>query len=115
MSKIKSYFINKTKTYFLTEITLKIYPLGVWLQNPKLHYQRNQKLGTNLIFNGYVYKREASFRNTTNWVCSKGNGKRLSENKCRARCITSEKEGALKLGKFEHNHGPIKLEYLETE
>ncbi|KAM7363401.1 modifier of mdg4 isoform 11-T11 [Cochliomyia hominivorax] len=80
-------------------------PIGVWLENETYHYMRNQKQGLNLIFRGYMYKKEASFRSTINWICSSGNGKRVSENKCTARCIT-KLEGGLKLGKNPHNHPP---------
>ncbi|XP_058981481.1 modifier of mdg4 isoform X14 [Musca domestica] len=80
-------------------------PVGVWLDNEVYHYIRNQKQGLNLIFRGYMYKKEASFRSTINWICSNGNGKRVSENKCTARCITKV-EGGLKLGKNPHNHPP---------
>ncbi|XP_013102006.1 modifier of mdg4 isoform X11 [Stomoxys calcitrans] len=80
-------------------------PTGVWLENEVYHYMRNQKQGLNLIFRGYMYKKEASFRSTINWICSNGNGKRVSENKCTARCITKV-EGGLKLGKNPHNHPP---------
>ncbi|XP_055850834.1 uncharacterized protein LOC129915359 [Episyrphus balteatus] len=66
-------------------------------------FLRNQKNGYNLLFDGYMYKKEASFRSTINWICSDGNGKRLSENKCLARCITKW-EGGIKLGKNLHNH-----------
>lgn len=81
------------------------FPTGVWLEDQKMFFLRNQKQGYNLIFHGYMYKKEASFRSTINWICSSGNGKRVSENKCTARCITNS-EGALKLGKNQHNHPP---------
>ncbi|XP_030374919.1 modifier of mdg4-like isoform X11 [Scaptodrosophila lebanonensis] len=80
-------------------------PVGVWLNGCKYFYMRNQKQGYNLIFNGYMYKKEASFRATVNWICSDGNGKRLSENKCSARAITKI-DGGIKLGKNLHNHVP---------
>uniref|UniRef100_A0A1A9VHY4 FLYWCH-type domain-containing protein n=1 Tax=Glossina austeni TaxID=7395 RepID=A0A1A9VHY4_GLOAU len=81
------------------------FPIGVWLENPTLYFMLNQKQGYNLIFHGYMYKKEASFRSTVNWICSNGNGKRASDNKCTARCIT-KMEGSLKLGKNPHNHPP---------
>ncbi|EDV94594.1 GH18773 [Drosophila grimshawi] len=68
-------------------------------------FVRNQKQGYNLIFNGYMYKKEASFRATINWICSDGNGKRINENKCSARAITKF-DGGIKLGKNAHNHPP---------
>uniref|UniRef100_A0A1A9ZT79 FLYWCH-type domain-containing protein n=1 Tax=Glossina pallidipes TaxID=7398 RepID=A0A1A9ZT79_GLOPL len=74
------------------------FPIGVWLENPTLYFMLNQKQGYNLIFHGYMYKKEASFRSTVNWICSNGNGKRASDNKCTARCIT-KMEGSLKLVK----------------
>ncbi|XP_020715788.1 modifier of mdg4 isoform X2 [Ceratitis capitata] len=72
------------------------FPLGVWLENQQVFYMRNQKQGYNLIFNGYMYKKEASFRSTINWICSRGNGRRVSDNKCTARCIT-KLDGSIKL------------------
>lgn len=81
------------------------FPIGVWLEDQPIHFILNQKQGFNLIFHGYMYKREASYKTTVNWICSSGNGKRASENKCAARCITKLK-GALKLGKNPHNHPP---------
>ncbi|XP_011198631.2 modifier of mdg4 isoform X10 [Bactrocera dorsalis] len=81
------------------------FPLGVWLENQEVLYMRNQKQGYNLIFNGFMYKKEASFRSTINWICSRGNGRRVSDNKCTARCITKW-DGSIKLGKHPHNHPP---------
>ncbi|KAH8278536.1 hypothetical protein KR018_004719, partial [Drosophila ironensis] len=78
---------------------------GIWLEKIEYFFLRNQKQGFNLIFNGYMYKKEASFRATVNWICSDGNGKRLNENKCSARAITKF-EGGIKLGKNPHNHPP---------
>ncbi|XP_075153031.1 modifier of mdg4-like isoform X11 [Haematobia irritans] len=99
MSSSQHILKQKTELYFLD------LPCGVWLDNEIYHYMRNQKQGLNLIFRGYMYKKEASFRSTINWICSNGNGKRVSENKCTARCITKI-EGGLKLGKNPHNHPP---------
>ncbi|KAH8346202.1 hypothetical protein KR067_011276, partial [Drosophila pandora] len=80
-------------------------PLGVWIEKEDYYFQRNQKQGVNLVFNGYMYKKEACFRATVNWVCSEGNGKRVTENKCSARAITKY-DGGIKLGKNAHNHPP---------
>ncbi|XP_023175650.2 modifier of mdg4-like isoform X13 [Drosophila hydei] len=80
-------------------------PNSVWINKYDYYFTRNQKQGYNLIFNGYMYKKEASFRATINWICSDGNGKRLNENKCSARAITKF-EGGIKLGKNPHNHPP---------
>lgn len=79
------------------------YPLGVWIDDAKYELIPNQKSGKNLKFNGYVYRKEANFKSSTNWVCAFGNGKRQNENKCAARCVTTEK-GSIKLGKHKHNH-----------
>lgn len=60
------------------------------------------------MFCGYVYRKEASFKNSDNWICALGNGKLASSpNKCRARCITRS-DGSLKLGKYSHSHSPQK-------
>nr|XP_016935344.2 modifier of mdg4-like isoform X12 [Drosophila suzukii] len=80
-------------------------PRGQWIDKHEYFFLRNQKQGFNLVFNGYMYKKEASFRATVNWICSDGNGKRLNENKCSARAITKF-DGGIKLGKNAHNHPP---------
>ncbi|XP_017119638.2 modifier of mdg4-like isoform X14 [Drosophila elegans] len=80
-------------------------PRGLWIEKHDYFFLRNQKQGFNLVFNGYMYKKEASFRATVNWICSDGNGKRLNENKCSARAITKF-DGGIKLGKNAHNHPP---------
>ncbi|KAL7727405.1 hypothetical protein ACLKA6_003063 [Drosophila palustris] len=85
---------------FITEL-----PSNVWIHKYDYFFMRNQKQGYNLIFNGYMYKKEASFRATVNWICSDGNGKRSTENKCSARAITKF-AGGIKLGKNPHNHPP---------
>ncbi|XP_034485532.1 modifier of mdg4-like isoform X12 [Drosophila innubila] len=85
---------------FITEL-----PSNVWIHKYDYFLMRNQKQGYNLIFNGYMYKKEASFRATVNWICSDGNGKRTTENKCSARAITKF-AGGIKLGKNPHNHPP---------
>ena len=81
------------------------FPIGRWIHNQPTYFLRNQKQGYNLIFHGYMYKKEASFRNTINWICSMGNGKRVCENKCSARAIVNV-DGHIKLGKKAHNHPP---------
>ncbi|XP_039494913.1 modifier of mdg4-like isoform X12 [Drosophila santomea] len=80
-------------------------PRGQWIDKHEYFFLKNQKQGFNLVFNGYMYKKEASFRATVNWICSDGNGKRLNENKCSARAITKF-DGGIKLGKNAHNHPP---------
>ncbi|XP_060650277.1 modifier of mdg4-like isoform X10 [Drosophila nasuta] len=85
---------------YITEL-----PSNVWIHKYNYFFMRNQKQGYNLIFNGYMYKKEASFRATVNWICSDGNGKRLTDNKCSARAITKF-AGGIKLGKNAHNHPP---------
>ncbi|XP_026845099.1 modifier of mdg4 isoform X14 [Drosophila persimilis] len=82
-----------------------VLPKGAWLEKPPYFFMRNQKQGYNLVHNGYMYKKEASFRASVNWICSDGNGKRLNENKCAARAITKT-GGGIKLGKNDHNHMP---------
>lgn len=81
------------------------YPIGVWIENADLSYVSNMKRGKNLKLNGFMYSKEASFKTSTNWVCVKGNGKLLTENKCMARCVTRD-NGSIKLGKHKHNHPP---------
>ncbi|KRG00200.1 uncharacterized protein Dwil_GK26809 [Drosophila willistoni] len=95
---------TKIKNWLVVEV-LEDLPTGVWIENHEYYFVRNQKQGYNLIFNGHMYKREANYRNTTNWICSDGNGKRVHENKCIARAITKS-DGGIKLGKNSHNHAP---------
>ncbi|BFF90422.1 uncharacterized protein DMAD_08950 [Drosophila madeirensis] len=78
---------------------------GTWIEKIPYFFMRNQKQGYNLVFNGYMYKKEASFKYSVNWICSDGNGKRLNENKCAARAITKT-DGGIKLGRNAHNHPP---------
>jgi hypothetical protein len=87
--------------------------LSEWIPNANFEIVANQKRGQTLIFNGYTYKREACFKNTTNWICSVANGKVASPDKCKARCITKT-DGSLKLGRHYHNHDPTKPEKISA-
>ncbi|XP_055385172.1 modifier of mdg4 isoform X2 [Condylostylus longicornis] len=91
----------------LTDNCNVITPLQCWIPKADLKFIANQKKGTNLIYNGYMYVREAAYNLTINWICSRGNGRFKSnmEKKCRARCVT-HKNGSIKLGKHLHNHKP---------
>ncbi|XP_068152136.1 uncharacterized protein pre-mod(mdg4)-K [Drosophila tropicalis] len=80
-------------------------PKETWIEDHEYYFIRNQKQGYNMIFNGYMYKKEANYSSTINWICSDGNGKRVHQNKCVARAITKD-EGGIKLGKNDHNHPP---------
>lgn len=66
---------------------------------------QNQKKGHNLVFEGFAYKKEATFKQSCNWICVNGNGKLTAADKCLARCITRV-GGDIKLGKHRHNHPP---------
>lgn len=52
-----------------------------------------------MLFNGYPYKREATFKTSVNWVCTKSS----RPERCMARCVTNTNNG-IKLGKHAHNH-----------
>lgn len=83
----------------ITFVSLDIYsyPIGVWIEGIKLEIVQNQKKGHNLIFGGYSYRREATFKSSSNWICSKS-----ATNGCRGRLITRI-DGCLKLGKNPHS------------
>lgn len=68
---------------------------------------QNRRRGINLFYNGYTYRRKASNRSSTNWVCAKAairdsNRKWIS---CPARCVTKT-NGAIKLTGQKHSHPP---------
>lgn len=68
---------------------------------------RNRKGGTNLLFGGFVYRKKAVYKNTTNWVCAKA-PTRDSNNRlilCYGRCVTDE-SNHVRLSKKGHNHEP---------
>lgn len=103
---------TKTILRFMRLINFLLYideiPLGVWLLNAEYNIVDNQKKGQNLLFNGYLYNKEARFSTQTNWVCVRGTGsskRAINEGgKCLARCVTRKDDGALKLGRHKHCH-----------
>uniref|UniRef100_A0A1L8DBY5 BTB domain-containing protein n=1 Tax=Nyssomyia neivai TaxID=330878 RepID=A0A1L8DBY5_9DIPT len=54
-------------------------PTSVWIPNAKIVFTKNPKGREVLNFRGYTYTKEASFKTSTNWVCtsSKGNNKTM--------------------------------------
>lgn len=70
-------------------------------------FVRNRKGGINLLYGGFVYRKKAEYKNTTNWVCAKaptrGSNNRLIL--CYGRCVTDE-SNHVRLSKKEHNHPP---------
>lgn len=82
------------------------YPVGVWIENADYQLVLNKKKTFNLHFNGYIYAKEASFKTSTNWICTNGHGKAdQNGKKCTARCITRANQ-SIKLNKHQHNHKP---------
>lgn len=71
---------------------------GHWLLDERYELVTNRKMGINLVYRGYAYRRKASFRNTVNWVCARAAA-------CPARVVTNG-EGAIKLSRKWHDHGP---------
>lgn len=80
-------------------VLIETLPQGVWLTGVALTVVANQKRNSNLVLGRYTYRREASFKNTINWVCSKS----TATERCHARCITRT-DGSLKLSSKSHNH-----------
>lgn len=73
---------------------------GIWLKKP-YEIVPNQKGGKNLMFYGFEYRKEASFKTSINWVCN-----RNSVGRCRARLIQNTVTTEIKLGQHGHNHPP---------
>ncbi|XP_031625147.1 modifier of mdg4-like isoform X20 [Contarinia nasturtii] len=74
----------------------------------------NRKGGINLLYDGYLYRKKATYRNTTNWVCAKA-PTRDSNNRlilCYGRCVTDEGHH-VRLSKKGHNHPPVDIDLLE--
>ncbi|XP_052567435.1 uncharacterized protein LOC128093751 [Culex pipiens pallens] len=76
--------------------------MGVWMSRP-FEVVPNQKGGKNLLFFNYVYRKEASFKTSINWVCNQN-----VVSRCQARLVQKTASGELKLGKHGHNHDPVK-------
>lgn len=77
-------------------------------------FVRNRKGGINLLYGGFVYRKKAEYKNTTNWVCAKAPA-RDSNNRliaCYGRCVTDE-GNRVRLSKKGHNHSPLEIEFLE--
>lgn len=77
-------------------------------------FVRNRKGGINLIYGGFVYRKKAAYKNTTNWVCAKA-PTRDSNNRlvlCYGRCVTDE-GNRVRLSKKGHNHPPADIELLD--
>lgn len=75
---------------------------------------RNRKGGINLMYKGFVYRKKATYKNTTNWVCAKA-PTRDHNNRlvlCYGRCVTDEKNH-IRLSKKGHNHLPSDTDILE--
>lgn len=78
----------------------------MWITDVPLSYVTNHKGGTNLLLGGYRYRKEAAFKTSTNWVCSRSNGRTIDRTKCMARCVTRSTDGSIRLNKHRHTHGP---------
>lgn len=77
-------------------------------------FVRNRKGGINLLCGGFVYRKKAEYKNTTNWVCAKA-PTRDSNNRlisCYGRCVTDE-GNRVRLSKKGHNHPPTDFEILD--
>lgn len=78
------------------------------------NFVRNRKGGINLLYRGFVYRKKAEYKNTTNWVCAKA-PTRDSNNRlilCYGRCVTDE-GNRVRLSKKGHNHPPVDIDMLE--
>ncbi|XP_059611364.1 modifier of mdg4-like isoform X21 [Phlebotomus argentipes] len=79
-------------------------PVAVWIPNAQLVFTKNNKGRQLLTYRGYTYRKEASFKTSTNWICS--SDKENQTTSCNARCVTRQ-DGAIKLGKRQHNHAKV--------
>lgn len=55
---------------------------------------------------GYTYRKAASFRTTTDWVCVCNELQHATNGRCLARLVQRMEDGALKLNRHLHNHAP---------
>lgn len=78
------------------------YPIGVWT-SIKFNYITNDE-GNDLLklFNGYKYRKEAKFRDHTDWVCVNNSHK---NKRCTARASINN-DYKIKLSRAKHNHDP---------
>lgn len=77
-------------------------------------FVRNRKGGINLLYDGFLYRKKAEYKNTTNWVCAKATT-RDTENRlimCYGRCVT-DKRNRVRLSRKAHNHPPIDIDVYE--
>uniref|UniRef100_A0A182NKW8 BEN domain-containing protein n=1 Tax=Anopheles dirus TaxID=7168 RepID=A0A182NKW8_9DIPT len=82
---------------------------GVWL--PGLPYQlAPDSRGNRMYLFGYSFRKAASFRSTSDWVCVRNE----QRNRCQARLVHRMVDGALKLNRHKHNHEPEKGEKEPT-
>lgn len=79
-------------------------------------FVRNRKGGINLLYGGFLYRKKAEYKNTTNWVCAKA-PTRDTNNRlvlCYGRCVT-EGGYCVRLSKKGHNHPPVDIEILDIK
>lgn len=111
-NKKKCFFFPKFSIIFLSQISAA----GIWIETDGLHYLRNNYGGYNLFHNGYTYRREAAFKQSINWVCSRG---RINGKHCTARCITRTNDAKkfIRFGRNVHCHSPknLNLKDLTTD
>lgn len=77
---------------------------------------KNRKGGTNLVYRGFIYRKKAEYKNTTNWVCAKA-PTRDHNNRlilCYGRCVTDE-GNRVRLSKKGHNHPPIDIDVIDYQ
>lgn len=77
-------------------------------------YVRNRKGGINLLYGGFLYRKKAEYKNTTNWVCAKAPTRDRNNRLvlCYGRCVTDE-GNRVRLSKKGHNHPPTEIELLD--
>uniref|UniRef100_A0A182JNK2 FLYWCH-type domain-containing protein n=1 Tax=Anopheles christyi TaxID=43041 RepID=A0A182JNK2_9DIPT len=85
---------------------------GVWLE--KLPYKivppDTCGGGNRMNLLGYTYRKAASFRSATDWVCVQNepstDNNSTEKRRCQARLVQRMEDGALKLNRHLHNHEP---------
>lgn len=77
-------------------------------------FVRNRKGGINLLYGGFVYRKKAEYKNTTNWVCAKAPTRDCNNRLilCYGRCVT-DGGNRVRLSKKGHNHPPADIEIID--
>jgi FLYWCH zinc finger domain len=97
------HFICSHSNYEFFFLYLKIfidYPVGVWSEIKYRYVTGDDGIDLLKLANGFVFRKEAKFKNHTDWVCINN---KLQNKKCTAR-VAVNTENQLKFSRAKHNH-----------